>query len=348
MTEKKKLAIACQGGGSHTAFTAGVLKKLLETGVHERYDIVGLSGTSGGAVCATTAWYGLLKLAKGSTEKPYKWLVDFWTKGNAANSIWEEAVNSWIIQSICLQDKGLVPTTAASPYNSDWILNLMTAISPRKEYFDFKALLEEFIPFEDIKRIVEPDSPQLILGACDVLSGDFKDFNSHRGEINVEAIMASAAIPSLFKAVQGTYWDGLFSQNPPVRQLISSNLEKRPDELWIVQINPKSRTKTPKNAEDIVDRRNELSGNLSLYQEIHFIETVNQWIKDGFFKEEVQQEFKPIEISWIQMSPDMSQSLDYSSKLNRSRSFIDRLMNDGEKQAEQFWLKLKLGQPVSA
>jgi NTE family protein len=27
MTTKRKVAIACQGGGSHTAFTAGVLKK---------------------------------------------------------------------------------------------------------------------------------------------------------------------------------------------------------------------------------------------------------------------------------------------------------------------------------
>ncbi len=51
MKKKQKIAIACQGGGSHTAFTAGVLKKLLEKGVHQTYDFVGLSGTSGGAIC---------------------------------------------------------------------------------------------------------------------------------------------------------------------------------------------------------------------------------------------------------------------------------------------------------
>ena len=53
----KKLYIACQGGGSHTAFTAGVLKKLLDDRVHERYRLVALSGTSGGAMCAALVWY---------------------------------------------------------------------------------------------------------------------------------------------------------------------------------------------------------------------------------------------------------------------------------------------------
>ena len=42
-------------------------------------------------------------------------------------------------------------------------------------------------------------------------------------------ILASAAIPNLFRSVKvdgGTYWDSLFSQNPPVREL----LDTRPDE----------------------------------------------------------------------------------------------------------------------
>ncbi len=53
---KTKIAIACQGGGSQTAFTAGVLKTFFENGVHRNYDIMSLSGTSGGAVCAGLAW----------------------------------------------------------------------------------------------------------------------------------------------------------------------------------------------------------------------------------------------------------------------------------------------------
>ena len=59
VTAPKRIAIACQGGGSHTAFTAGVLKRLFQGDALARYDVVGLSGTSGGAVCALLAWYAL-------------------------------------------------------------------------------------------------------------------------------------------------------------------------------------------------------------------------------------------------------------------------------------------------
>ena len=54
------MAIACQGGGSHTAFTAGVLKRLLGAEELAGVEVVGLSGTSGGAVCALLAWSALL------------------------------------------------------------------------------------------------------------------------------------------------------------------------------------------------------------------------------------------------------------------------------------------------
>ena len=63
----------------------------------------------------------------------------------------------------------------------------------------------------------------LLIGAVDVRSGEFKAFNSRRDRISAEMILASAAIPNLFRSVQidgASYWDGLFSQNPPVRELV--------------------------------------------------------------------------------------------------------------------------------
>ena len=53
----RTIAIACQGGGSHTAFTAGALRTLL---TKDDSRITALSGTSGGAVCAFLAWSALL------------------------------------------------------------------------------------------------------------------------------------------------------------------------------------------------------------------------------------------------------------------------------------------------
>ena len=72
------------------------------------------------------------------------------------------------------------------------------------------------------QNLIRPDSPVLLLGAADVLTGELKKFNSRAGEIQVEAILASAAIPTLFPAVEigeHYYWDGLFSDNPPVKEL---------------------------------------------------------------------------------------------------------------------------------
>ena len=70
--ERKRVAIACQGG-SHTAFTAGALKRLL---ADDRYEVVALSGTSGGAICAFLAWYTLVRSSGSGTAKRAAELLD--------------------------------------------------------------------------------------------------------------------------------------------------------------------------------------------------------------------------------------------------------------------------------
>ena len=335
---ERKLAIACQGGGSHTAFTAGVLKRLLEQGIPEPYRLVALSGTSGGGICATAAWYGLLKVAKGSKEPAYKWLLDFWAD-NSATFLWERYLNHWALQLVHGQDAGIIPTFETSPYAADWMVDLGKAFAPRQEYFDLKALLEKHIQFQEIPLLKQASSPRLLLGAVDILSGKFQTFDSEQENINVEMLLATAAIPTLFKAVEignTAYWDGLFSENSPVADLMVDEVDERPDEIWIVRINPQTRASVPKTTEDIRDRRNELSGNLSLNQELHFIEVVNRWIEKGYFGEKAAGKFKKVKVQWIDMSPEMSASLDYASKLNRSPSFFNHLIEDGERQAEAF------------
>ncbi|MGH7147653.1 MAG: patatin-like phospholipase family protein [Thermodesulfobacteriota bacterium] len=76
--DKKKIAIACQGGGSQTAFTAGVLKALFDNNIQHEKNIIALTGTSGGALNAALVWYGLLKTAKGDTTPIGKRIADFW------------------------------------------------------------------------------------------------------------------------------------------------------------------------------------------------------------------------------------------------------------------------------
>src|SRR4029434_7984087 len=135
-----------------------------------------------------------------------------------------------------------------------------------------------------------------------------------RAQTTAAMSLASAPTPTLFRAVEvgdGTYWDGLFSQNPPVRELVDT----RPDELWVVQINPSARDDEPTSMVEIADRRNELSGNLSLHQELGFIEKINQLLEEGLLAEDGR--YKQIVVRLIELArPQLSRKLGAASKLN--------------------------------
>jgi NTE family protein len=349
---KKKIAIACQGGGSQTAFTAGVLKTFFENKVHKKTQIVGLSGTSGGAVCACLSWYSLLKAAKGD-QTPVEWrLMSFW-EDNSTQNFFEQIFNESLINYIQLVNRGLIPTLELSPDSplARTLLSLSTVMLPRRNFYDFKGLLESYINFEEIRALVEPTSPVLLIGASNVLKGEFKKFNSRQGEIHVEAILASSAVPSIFPAVrigEDAYWDGLFSDNPPSDELLNPDivgLENIPQEIWIIQINPTTRKTIPHTPEEVTDRRNEMIGNVSLLQDIQKITLINGLIKRGAFKEEFLDQYsikEPIIVHIIRMSPEIQEALDYSSKLNRDRAHINHLIEDGEKQARIFLKAKKL------
>ncbi len=320
-TEPIRVAIACQGGGSHTAFTAGVLTRLFQADVMSTYNVVGLSGTSGGAICATLAWSALID---GDPSAAGPLLAQFWAD-NSASSVQDRFVNNLVQFASKLADYVTIP--AASPYDNP-ISDTASA--------QLTALLERRIDFDAVQASAQaqPDPPALLLGAVDVVSGAFKAFDSRKGEITAEAILASAAIPTLFKSVHtagGIYWDGLFSQNPPVKELLDS----APDEVWVIQINPQVRATEPKSVVEIADRRNELAGNLSLYQELDHIELIDKMLDDGLLVSGGK--YKPIKVRVIEMiRPPSSQSAGAASKLNRDPAFLAELIAHGEQRAEQF------------
>jgi NTE family protein len=302
------VAIACQGGGSHTAFTAGALQRLLLSDDHH---VAGLSGTSGGAVCALLAWYGL---QTGGPTEAGRLLEAFW-QANAATTVADRIRNAWLVGLARLE--GHVTLPVLSPY-----------VYPQVARSALTRLLTRHIDFAQVARLQESpreDHPLLLVGAVDVLTGEHRAFSSAQREITLEAILASCAVPPLFRAVRvgaGYYWDGLFSQNPPVRQLH----EVAPDELWLLRINPVGRASEPRTVVDIADRRNELAGNLSLAQELHFIRKVNEWV------DRLGAPYRRVEVRELALDLD----LDLASKVNRSPAFIAQLLANGREQAERF------------
>ena len=341
---KTKIAFACQGGGSHTAFTAGVLKHFFEQSVHEKYDLVGLTGTSGGAVCAVAAWHGLARVANGIDEPPHKILIDFWL-ANTPQSPEEELFASITDLYLRIAESGKVPLLPPNPYRDEVVLEMMKPFFRRKEFLDFRSLIENHIDFDELQSMITDTSPRLLLGAVNILTGHFKTFDSRvPGEISVEAILASAAVPNVFKAVpigKDLYWDGLFSQNPPVTGLLKTDPDTRPDEIWVIMINSLGSDEEPTTTSTINDRRNELSGNISLYQELRFIDKVNSWIERGYFRPEKIGKLKPIKIRMIRMSKSYSDSLTYNTKLNRGTDLIENLIHEGETQAAEFLKELE-------
>jgi NTE family protein len=109
-----------------------------------------------------------------------------------------------------------------------------------------------------------------------------------------------------------------------------TDLEHVPEEIWVVQINPQRRRGEPKNVRDIVDRRNELAGNLSLAQELYFIDRINRLRVEH---EALRAKYKHIRIRVVELGPD----LDYASKLDRSAELIRRLIEHGNERAELFF-----------
>ena len=347
----RKVAIACQGGGSHAAFCAGALKVLLAGQVEGDYRVSGLSGTSGGAVCAALAWYGMAAggadVERASRDAAQR-LDAFWSDNAAAlwwEKWWNEALQwgaiapfepKWSPYAIPVQEMADLAAT---------VRERLGLPGPRREFVDLAALLEAHAPRLD--RVAFGDV-LLLLGAVDVGSGAFKAFSSRRGEISADAVLASAALPTIFRALRidgRAYWDGLFSQNPPLRNFVADPefADDKPDEIWVLQVNPQRSATEPRSARDIEDRRNELAGNLSLNQEIEFIRTVNRWLAEGRLagaRPHARASLKPVAVYRIVMDSaalgEQVGELDLASKLDRRAELISALMAQGETQARLF------------
>lgn len=315
--EVTQVAIACQGGGSHTAFTAGVVQRLLGAcDWQTEYELVGISGTSGGAFTALATWYGLVSEDE---QRAIELLEGIWD-GLSATEHDDRMLNSVVTTANRLSANG-IPFPQFSPYQ-------LPGDRIGKERI--RTVLEDHIDFEAIPAYCQHGAPELVVGTVDINAGVFETFTNE--DVTVDAILASAAVPSIFEAVEldgHFHWDGLFSQNPPVGDLMSQPPERKPEELWIIQINAQEFEGEPTTLEVIADRRNQLSGNISLNQELGFIERVNEWVEDGTLPAD---EFVQTEIHRI----EMGEQYHCSTKVDRSPEFISELMALGHSRAQEF------------
>jgi NTE family protein len=309
------VAIACQGGGSHTAYTAGALDAFARS-MPPDHELVGLSGASGGAICAFLSWYGL---TTDDAERAGELLDSFWTE-IAARSPSDALLNGLAVTGTKLEASGAA-LPAASPY-----------LSPASRWAQdrIRHTLEGMVDLDALEEADHGSGPRLLVGAVDVERGVFETFEDR--EVTIDAVLASGALPTVFPAVEvdgHAYWDGLLSENPPLLGLLDGPRAETPDELWIVQVNPQTRDGVPRSLPDIEDRRNELSGNLALNKDVGAIEQVNDWLDAGYLPES---EYKQVTVRTLRLDRDLS----YASKLDRDPAFVAELVAAGREDAAAF------------
>ena len=323
----RTINLALQGGGAHGAFTWGVLDRLLD---EEELAFEGLSATSAGAMNAAAFASGL---AAGGREGARRALSDYWRRVSEAARL--GPLQPTPIDRM-LGDHKLSWTPVFS------MIGFVTRmLSPYQfnpaNYNPLRGVVEQSIDFDVLQR---PDCPvKLFLSATNVRTGKVKIFSGK--EISVDAVMASACLPTMFHAVEidgETYWDGGYMGNPAIFPLIY-NCQSA--DVVIVHINPLFREEVPRSADDILNRINEISFNSSLMREMRAVAFVTSLIKQ---KRIVDGGLKQLLLHSISDDEFMS-ALTPTSKFNADWDFLVFLRDQGRKCADDWLAKnfAKLG-----
>ena len=229
--------LALQGGGSHGAFTWGVLDRLLE---EPWLGIDGISGTSAGAMNAAVLVDGFVK---GGGAGARTALESFWRRVSDAARFspfrrgpLDVLLGRWTLDSSPIYVGMDLLSRLVSPYDLNPMGN-----NP------LRAILAETIDFERL-----PRSPiKLFITATNVRTGRGHVFKNNA--ITPDVLLASACLPTMFQAIEidgEPYWDGGYSGNPTITPLIR---ECTSQDTILVQINPIERKESPRSASEILE-----------------------------------------------------------------------------------------------
>ncbi len=318
----KTVNLALQGGGSHGAYAWGVLDALTEDA---RLDIVGISGSSAGAMNAAVYAAGL---ADGGRDGARARLEHFWlsvsTEGSLAPAQ-RKLVDAW-----------LRPWGGAPPgmqWAVAWAEALSQFVSPYAfNPFNVNPVRDHLAAAVDFERLRASDELKLFVAATNVRTGRGEIFR--RGVLTVDHIMASACLPTLFQAVQidgDFYWDGGYAGNPPLWPLF---YETRCNDVVIVQINPIERAAVPRTPEDISNRLNEITFNSPLLGELRAADFVARLIRSGVLKSE---DYRLERLHRIGGAGRL-ESFDAATKFDVAWPFLQELRDLGREDAKA-WLE---------
>jgi len=315
MREPVLVDLALQGGGSHGAFTWGVLDRLLE---EPWLRIEAISGTSAGAMNAAVLVDGWMQ---GGAQGARATLETYWRQVSRAaafspvqRSPLDRLMGRWTLDTSPAYVMMNMMARMLSPYD----LNPL-GLNP------LRKILTETINFDRLAQ-----APILLfITATSVRTGRGRIFRNR--EITPDVLLASACLPTVFQAVEidgEPYWDGGYAGNPTLTPLVR---ESDAHDTILVQINPRERLEPPRTATDILNRLNEISFNSPLMKELRMIALLREVADPGHGEG----------ARWAGMRTHriMSDALaDFgaSSKMNAEWAFVSLLKEEGRKSADAF------------
>ena len=341
------LNLALQGGGSHGAFTWGVLDRLLDA---EPRVFSGASGASAGALNAAVLATGL---AQGGRPGAQAALRAFWMDVAAQGACfgrWAQLPHLAHLQQLphlpqvpqVLQVPHL-PGADLARYNFDSnpyfaafynASNLfLRAFSPYQ--FNplgdnpLRAVLQRHVKLQALRE----GELKLFITATAVRTGQPRVFR--RADLSVDALLASACLPQMFRAVEidgEPYWDGGYSGNPAIWPLTYNTAAL---DVLLVKINPLVRPDLPDTPEEIADRVNEITFNAGLISEMRAIAFVQRLIEEGRVD---SGEYKNLRLHMVADDAGLA-PLHASSKLNTDGEVLQALHALGRAAADRFLLE---------
>ena len=306
---------ALQGGGSHGAYTWGVLDRLLE---EPWLRIDGISGTSAGAMNAVVLAGGY---ATGGPKGAKAALDAFWRQvAHAARysplrrSPMDILLGRWTLDTSPFYVAFDLASRVFSPYD----------LSPGGAN-PLRDILAECVDFDHVAQV----PIRLFVTATNVRTGRGRVFRN--AELTPEVLLASACLPTMFQAIEidgEAYWDGGYAGNPTITPLVR---ECKSHDTLLVAVNPVERPGIPRSASEIIKRLNEVSFNATLLKELRMIALLRQ-VADAGHSEGAQWAGMRIHL----IASALLRDLGASSKLNAEWDFLSMLRDEGRRSAEAF------------
>jgi NTE family protein len=324
----KKINYALQGGGTHGAFTWGILDYLLEDG---RLEAEAITATSAGSMNAVILLQGL---ENGGADGARALLETFWTEISQAGSVLSP-----------VQRTPFEYFSGVNPVAADWSLKNSMAFAAFSSFtrsvspyqfnpFDINPLRDIIEKLVDFERLQACKKAKLFISATNVRTGDARVFKTP--EITLDVVMASAALPFLFKAVEiegESYWDGGYMGNPSLWPLF---YHAQTRDTLIMHVNPITRDVIPTDAAGIENRINEITFNSSLLLEMRAILFVKKLIHSDMLKDEYKSHYKDVLLHAIRAETPMS-NLSAASKFDTTLQFLYYMRDLGRETARD-WL----------